>query len=156
MYFPASHFSPAKVQKRLNTNCWTVACSRKKGEGVPSAGDIPRQLCSGDFSGRSEGQPADRGLSLFSVEPSQTPSISKASREAAGPDTRLNPPSPSLGGCRQAPRSARHQRSQEAASKLFVFPDNGSLSCCFPALGAWSDPAPVRVTAQVLTAAGGP
>lgn len=87
------------------------------------------------------------GASLCSL--CSIPRLPQFPRPAAGPDTRLNPPSPSLGGCSQAPRSARHQRSQEAASKLFVFPDNGSLSCCFPALGAWSDPAPVWVTAHL-------
>lgn len=87
------------------------------------------------------------GASLCSL--CSLPRLPQFPRPAAGLDTRLNPPSPSLGGCRQTPHSARHQRSQEAARKLFVFPDNGALSCCFPALGAWSDPAPIWVTAHL-------
>lgn len=41
MYFPASHFSPAKVQKQLNTSCYGVICSGRKGEGVPAAVSHP-------------------------------------------------------------------------------------------------------------------
>lgn len=41
MYFPASRFSPAEVQKQLNTSCYSVMCSRREGEGVPAAVSHP-------------------------------------------------------------------------------------------------------------------
>lgn len=66
MYFPASHFSPTKVQKRLNTNCCTVVRSRKKGEGVPSAGGFPRQLSSGDLV-TAQRDSRQIGASLYSL-----------------------------------------------------------------------------------------
>lgn len=37
MCFPASHFSPAEVQKELSTSCYSIMCSGSEGEGVTLA-----------------------------------------------------------------------------------------------------------------------